>query len=88
MKTAAGPILAKRIDTTPDALVVEMEGRVAAIPWARCSARLAAARDAERAIAELSPSGYGIHWPLLDEDLAVGPLVAERGPEPASQEAT
>ena len=31
--------------------------------------------------AELSPSGYGIHWPLIDEDLAVGPLLrtAETG---------
>ncbi len=23
----------------------------------------------------LSPSGYGIHWLLIDEDLAVGPLL-------------
>ena len=22
-----------------------------------------------------SPSGYGIHWPLIDEDLAAGPLL-------------
>jgi hypothetical protein len=88
MKTAAGPILAKSIHTTPEALVVEVEGRTTVIPWARCSPRLASARDAERAIAELSPSGYGIHWPLLDEDLAVGPLVAERGPGPNSPEAT
>jgi hypothetical protein len=29
----------------------------------------------ERSRAELSPSGYGINWPLLDEDLAVGPLL-------------
>lgn len=24
---------------------------------------------------EVSPSGYGIHWPELDEDLAVTPLL-------------
>jgi hypothetical protein len=29
----------------------------------------------ERNRAELSPSGCGIHWPLIDEDLAVGPLL-------------
>jgi len=78
MRTAASPVLAKRIHTTHDALVVELDGRTAVIPWTECSPRLASAGDAERAIAELSPSGYGIHWPLLDEDLAIGPLVAGR----------
>ena len=63
--------------TTPDALVLELDDRVVAIPWARCSPTLAAAGDTERTRAELSPSGYGIHWPLLDEDLAVGPLVTD-----------
>jgi hypothetical protein len=29
----------------------------------------------ERSRAELSPSGNGIHWPLVDEDLAAGPLL-------------
>ncbi len=47
----------------------------AVIPWENCSPRLATAEAFERAIAKRSPSGYGIHWPLLDEDLAVGPLL-------------
>jgi hypothetical protein len=25
--------------------------------------------------AELSPGGYGIHWPLLDEDLSISGLL-------------
>jgi hypothetical protein len=29
----------------------------------------------ERNRAELSPSGYGIHWPLIDKGLAAGPLL-------------
>ncbi|MGA2589252.1 MAG: DUF2442 domain-containing protein [Bryobacteraceae bacterium] len=45
------------------------------ISWENCSDRLARASAAERSQAELSPSGYGIHWPLIDEDLAVGPLL-------------
>jgi hypothetical protein len=36
--------------------------------------RLARASFAERSRAKRSPSGYGIHWPPIDEDLAVGPL--------------
>jgi Protein of unknown function (DUF2442) len=37
--------------------------------------RLAAATEQERLAAELSPGGYGIHWPLIDEDLSVNGLL-------------
>jgi hypothetical protein len=69
------PVLAKAIKTTPDSLIVVLEDVAISIPWAKCSARLALASPIERNRAELSPSGYGIHWPLIDEDLAVGPLL-------------
>lgn len=69
------PILAKAIETTPDALIVIVEGGSVSIPWEKCSERLANASLIERNRAELSPSGYGIHWPLIDEDLAIGPLL-------------
>jgi hypothetical protein len=69
------PILAKKIEATPEALIVTVESGAVAIPWEKCSQRLAQASLAERVRAELSPSGYGIHWPLIDEDLAVGPLL-------------
>jgi hypothetical protein len=69
------PVLAKAIETTPDALVLFLEGESVSIPWEKCSERLARASLAERSRALLSPSGYGIHWPLIDEDLAVGPLL-------------
>ena len=75
MESRTKLVLAKGIETTPDALIVVMESGPVSIPWDRCSERLARASQAERDRAELSPSGYGIHWPLIDEDLAVGPLV-------------
>jgi hypothetical protein len=68
-------VLAKTIETTPEALIVIVEAGAVAIPWENCSERLARASPVERIRAELSPSGYGIHWPLIDEDLAVGPLL-------------
>jgi hypothetical protein len=52
-----------------------MESGSVSIPWEKCSDRLARASVIERNRAVLSPSGYGIHWPLIDEDLAVGPLL-------------
>ena len=36
---------------------------------------MASATQLQRSTAELSPGGYGIHWPLLDEDLSVGGLL-------------
>ncbi len=75
MQSKTKPVLAKAIETTPDALILIMESGSVAIPWERCSERLARASLIERSRAELSPSGYGIHWPLIDEDLAVGPLL-------------
>jgi hypothetical protein len=69
------PVLAKAIETTPESLIVILESGPVSIPWEKCSERLAHASLAERNRAELSPSGYGIHWPLIDEDLAIGPLL-------------
>jgi hypothetical protein len=77
MRSDTTPQLAKAIKTTPDALVVLTEGGSVTIPWAQCSDRLAHASAIERSRAELSPSGYGVHWPLLDEDLAVGALLRQ-----------
>jgi hypothetical protein len=75
VQTKAKPALAKSIQTTPDSLILIMQNGPVSIPWEKCSERLSRASWAERSRAELSPSGYGIHWPLIDEDLAVGPLL-------------
>jgi len=75
LQSKTKPVLAKAIETTPDALVVIMESGSVSIPWEKCSERLARASLVERNRVELSPSGYGIHWPLIDEDLAIGPLL-------------
>jgi hypothetical protein len=36
---------------------------------------LANASETERKKYEISPSGYGIHWPLIDEDLSIDGLL-------------
>lgn len=68
-------MLAQGIRITDTHLVVITAEGQFEIPWERCSPKLGKATHIQRACAELSPSGYGIHWPLLDEDLAVGPLI-------------
>ena len=68
-------VTAVRIETTPAALVIVLLDREAQIPWANCSRKLAAAGDLERQRAHLTPGGYGVHWPLLDEDLSITGLL-------------
>jgi hypothetical protein len=39
------------------------------------SEKLANASEKERNDFKISPSGYGIHWPLLDEDLSINGML-------------
>lgn len=64
------------IQTGQDALSLRVDGQVIRIAWTNCSVQLAEASAIEREIIEIALSGYGLHWPLLDEDLAIGPLLA------------
>ena len=36
---------------------------------------LATANKEEQKAIEVSPSGYGIHWPLIDEDISIDGLL-------------
>ncbi|MDO9348368.1 MAG: DUF2442 domain-containing protein [Anaerolineales bacterium] len=62
-----------------DALYLTVDGIAYRLRWADCSPRLAKATLTERKHFEVSPSGYGIHWPEIDEDLAITPLIQSIG---------
>lgn len=40
------------------------------------SLKLLNASEIERNFFKISPSGYGVHWPLIDEDLAIDALIS------------
>jgi hypothetical protein len=50
------------------------DGREISIPVAWFP-RLVSATPAQRAKIEISPAGYGIHWPDVDEDISVTSLL-------------
>lgn len=58
-----------------DFLYLTVDGRAYRVRWEDCSPRLAMASQSQRQLFEVSPSGYGIHWPEIDEDLAITPLL-------------
>ena len=60
-----------RASVSSDKISVSLsDGREVSIPLA-WSQRLLQATPEQRANLKISPTGYGIHWPDVDEDLCV-----------------
>ncbi len=58
-----------------DTMTIEIDGTENRFELSKVSSPLAGASAIERERYEVSPSGYGIHWPLLDEDLSIDGLL-------------
>ncbi|MFO1429309.1 MAG: DUF2442 domain-containing protein [Candidatus Competibacteraceae bacterium] len=56
-------------------LYLTIAGEPMTFSLANLSLRLATASEEEKNIFEVSPSRYGIHWPLLDEEIAIDGLL-------------
>ncbi|ASC71812.1 hypothetical protein XM38_027660 [Halomicronema hongdechloris C2206] len=56
-------------------MILTVDDQTVRLPIAQTSSRLANASDAERKLYQVSPSGYGIHWPAIDEDLSIDGLL-------------
>jgi hypothetical protein len=73
----------ERIIFAGSRMLLTVDGKAYSCALADISERLAHARDFERNEYEVSPSGYGIHWPLVDEDLSIDGLLRAAKPEPS-----
>ena len=56
-------------------LGMTIDGEAKKFPLKEVSPVLEKASMEERNNFEFSPSGYGIHWPLLDEDISIDGLL-------------
>jgi len=56
-------------------LYLSVDNQTVKIGLSEISDKLANANDIEKNDFVISPSGYGIHWRLLDEDLSVNGLL-------------
>ena len=63
-------------------LFLLVDGKEYETDIAQQSDKLARATPKQRANFVVSPSGYGIHWPELDEDLAVDGLIGVKHSRP------
>lgn len=65
----------EKVSFEKEKLILRVDGKQYTFSLADISKKLADAPIAEREKYEISPSGYGIHWPLIDEDLSIDGLL-------------
>ena len=56
-------------------MIFEIDNHKYIIALKHISNRLLNASHEQRNLFEISPSNYGIHWPLIDEDLSLENLI-------------
>jgi hypothetical protein len=56
-------------------MILTIDGQEKRFQVSDISSALQQASEQERNRFEISPSGYGIHWPLLNEDLSIDGLL-------------
>jgi hypothetical protein len=69
-------------------MFLRVDGRDYEVDISSQSQRLASATLAQRQNFVVSPSGYGIHWPDLDEDLSVDGLIGVKHRPPLKRSGT
>lgn len=57
-----------------NAFFIIIDGERKSFPLKKVSTRLLQASESDRSEFEISPSGYGIHWPTIDEDVSIDGL--------------
>ncbi|MCH8019714.1 DUF2442 domain-containing protein [candidate division KSB1 bacterium] len=67
----------KTLQFNREKLEIEIDDQNHEFKLVDISEKLANASDIERNKYEISPSGYGIHWPLIDEDLSIDGLLGK-----------
>jgi len=65
-------------------MFLRVDGRKYEIDLTTQSERLAKATPEQREHFEVSPAGYGIHWPDVDEDLSIDGLIGMKHQYPCA----
>ena len=63
------------INFTKDTLLIKIDNKLHELDLNVISKPLLNATAEERLNYQISPANYGIHWPLLDEDISVYKLI-------------
>ena len=78
----------EEVSFSGNTLLLRVDGKKYEIDIAKQSQRLATATQEQRQNFEVSPTGYGIHWPDLDEDLSIDGLIGVKHRSPTAHTST
>ena len=59
-------------------IILQIDGEALILNLDKLSPKLFKANKIERELYKISPSGYGIHWPLIDEDISIEAILKNR----------
>ncbi len=79
--------LVEKVRFRQNHLHLVVDGKAYEYELEKISKPLAGASKAQRETFEVSPGGYGIHWPLIDEDLSIDGLLRLNIPKSGKQSA-
>jgi len=65
----------KNLHFSGEYMILTIDGDEKKFRIKEISPALEKASQDERNVFEISPSGYGIHWPLIDEDISIDGLL-------------
>lgn len=65
----------QNISFEKDTMNLIIDGKTFSISLIEISSKLLEADEIKRNMYVISPSGYGIHWPLIDEDLSINAIL-------------
>ena len=68
------------VEITGNELKLTIDGKEYTFLIVDISKKLSDADDAQKRRFDISPSGYGIHWPDIDEDLSIDSLIGTKNP--------
>lgn len=63
------------INFTEREIILTVDQKTYHLPLSEVSKKLDQASEMERKVYKISPSGYGIHWLMIDEDLSIDGLI-------------
>jgi hypothetical protein len=68
----------KNITISKDKLKLSIDGKEYEFPLASISQKLISADVNQKNNFKVSHSGYGIHWPMIDEDISIDGLLKHK----------
>ena len=78
----------KNIEFKENTMILKIDNKSHKFDLDRCSSKLLKASQTQRDNYEISPSGYGIHWPMIDEDLSIDGLLGIKHSVPSDKQSS